>query len=74
MKPNTLEAIEIIQKFRRETGSKCCFTLDAGPNIHLLYPDDESSSIKHLIKTRLSHTCEMGRWIDDSLGQGPKKL
>ncbi|NND88229.1 MAG: diphosphomevalonate decarboxylase, partial [Flavobacteriaceae bacterium] len=41
MKPATLEIIERIWKYRKETGSHACFTLDAGANVHLLYPHKE---------------------------------
>lgn len=74
LKPNTLKAIELIKNHRIETGSKCCFTLDAGPNIHLLYPKDEKEEIQMLIQNKLEPLCENGRWIDDSIGNGPKKL
>ena len=38
MKPNTLETIERIWQFRKEQGVPVCFTLDAGANVHLLFP------------------------------------
>ena len=37
MKPNTLEVIQRILEYRRETKNPVCFTLDAGSNVHLLY-------------------------------------
>ena len=39
MKPNTLEIINKIWKFRNETQIPVCFTLDAGANVHVLYPE-----------------------------------
>ena len=42
MKPNTLEIINKIWKFREETRYYIlCFTLDAGANVHVLYPENE---------------------------------
>src|SRR5690606_30712639 len=38
MKPNTLEIINRIWKYRAATGITVCFTLDAGANVHVLYP------------------------------------
>ena len=38
MKPNTLNVINLIWKYRKENKSNICFTLDAGANVHLLYP------------------------------------
>ena len=74
LRPNTLKAIELIKEHRIKTGSKCCFTLDAGPNIHLLYPNDEKEEIQRFIKSMLEPLCENGRWIDDAVGNGPRKV
>jgi diphosphomevalonate decarboxylase len=38
MKPNTLQIINAIWKFRNDTKIPVCFTLDAGANVHVLYP------------------------------------
>ena len=45
MKPNTLEIINKIWRFRNETDSKVCFTLDAGANVHVLYPENEKDTV-----------------------------
>ena len=74
MKPNTLRIIEIIRQFRYETKTPLCFTLDAGPNVHLLYPDSEATKVEHFIQDVLTNYCDQGRWIADRVGDGPKKL
>lgn len=74
MKPNTLRIIEIIRQFRDETKAPLCFTLDAGPNVHLLYPDSEATKVEHFIQDVLTNYCDQGRWIADRVGNGPKKL
>ena len=38
LKPDSLLLIEKIRAFRTEKNIPVCFTIDAGPNIHLLYP------------------------------------
>ena len=38
MTPNTLDIIQRIRDFRERTQLPVCFTLDAGPNVHVLYP------------------------------------
>jgi len=43
MHPNTLKIIALIRDFRKQTAIPVCFTLDAGPNIHLLYREDQSA-------------------------------
>ncbi len=74
MSPNTLNLISEIRKYREETGIPFCFTLDAGPNVHLLYPESEAEKAEDLIKSVLVTYCNEGRWIADYVGDGPKKL
>lgn len=74
MKPNTLNLINEIREFRKETNISLCFTLDAGPNVHLLYPDSEVEKVECFIKNVLVKYCDQGRWIADQVGEGPKKL
>jgi len=74
MKPNTLEIINAIWSFREATGSKACFTLDAGANVHLLYPKSESGQVQNFIESTLSNYCQNGHFIHDEVGNGAKKL
>jgi diphosphomevalonate decarboxylase len=74
MKPNTLRIIEEVRTFRNETQIPLCFTLDAGPNVHLLYPDNKAEKVENFIKSELLKYCNQGRWIADHVGDGLKKL
>ena len=74
MKPNTLNLINEIRQFREETKIPLCFTLDAGPNVHLLYRENEADKVDGFIRNVLSSYCAGGRWIADHVGDGPKKL
>ena len=74
MKPNTLKIIDSIWAFRKKTGMHLCFTLDAGANVHLLYPDRESKACLRFIEDELVQFCKNGEYIKDSLGQGAKEL
>lgn len=74
MKPNTLEIINTIWECRAKTGSKVCFTLDAGANVHLLYPSSEKEQIHTFILEKLSLYCQNNHYIDDSVGNGAKKM
>ena len=62
MKTGTLEVINKIWEFRRETQLPLFFTLDAGANVHLLFPNDGSEEqIKSFIeKELLQHTQKNG--------------
>jgi len=74
MKPNTLNLINEIREFRAETKTPICFTLDAGPNVHLLYPNSEAEKVEYYIKNVLADYCDHERWMGDHVGDGPKSL
>ncbi len=72
MKPNTLQIINKIWSFRAATGSNVCFTLDAGANVHVLYPESEKEIVYQFIKDQLVVFCENGQYICDRIGFGAK--
>ncbi|HEX9979596.1 MAG TPA: diphosphomevalonate decarboxylase [Flavobacterium sp.] len=74
MKPNTLEIINRIWKFRRETNIPACFTLDAGANVHLLYPEKNKEKVLKFIKAELVEYCQNKQYICDSIGAGAIQL
>lgn len=74
MKPNTLEILDRIWKYREETDSKLCFTLDAGANVHLLYPEKEKESVVKFIDDELAMFCKNGEYLKDETGLGAKNL
>jgi diphosphomevalonate decarboxylase len=74
LKPNTLTIISKLMEFRREQNVNFTFTLDAGPNIHILYPESIRPRMINFINSELKAFCENGVWIDDSLCDGPKKI
>lgn len=73
MQPQTLAVIQKVWEYRKETQKPLCFTLDAGANVHLLYPKSESKSIRKFIEQELLCFCENGQHIEDQVGDGPKK-
>lgn len=74
MKPNTLEIINKIWNFRKKTDSKVCFTLDAGANVHVLYPENEAKEVIEFINSELVAYCQNGHYISDKIGFGAKQL
>lgn len=74
MKPNTLSIINAIWKFRQESNTHVCFTLDAGANVHVLYPENEKDMVFPFIKEKLVPFCQNGQYICDRIGLGAKKL
>ncbi len=74
MKPQTLSIIEKIWAYRKQSGLPLCFTLDAGANVHLLYPQKDTDKILQFIKNELVVYCENGQYICDQVGGGSKKV
>lgn len=74
IRPNTLHAIERIQEWRQSTGHPLYFTLDAGPNLHLLYPHRIAAEVKAFIREQLLYFCEDKMYLADRVGKGPEML
>ena len=74
MKPNTLEIINAIWKFRNETQIPVCFTLDAGANVHILYPEKTKEKVLQFIKSELVGYCQNGQYICDEIGSGSQLI
>lgn len=74
MQPNSLAVINAIRNFRKNTKIPLCFTLDAGPNIHLLYAASVREQVLPFIENELLHLCANRFWIDDKVGQGASPI
>lgn len=74
LQPNTLKIIEKVKAFRHEKQLPVAFTLDAGPNIHLLYHQNYTQEVRHFIQEELLAFCSNNRWLDDKAGNGPMQL
>lgn len=74
MKPNTLAIIEKIWAFRNQTKVPVCFTLDAGANVHVLYPQAFTDIVVKFIQDELVKYCQGGMYLQDNVGSGAKKM
>lgn len=74
MKPHTLEIIQRIKSFRKESGCQVCFTLDAGANVHVLYPESDKQRVQIFIDSELRPFCAEGKLIHDQVGPGAMVL
>lgn len=74
MEPNSIELINKIRDIRNDLKIPIGFTLDAGPNVHLIYPDSYKEQVKEIVSSELSKYCQNSKWIDDYLGNGPKQI
>ena len=69
LKPDSLYLIEKIREFRMSSQIPVCFTIDAGPNIHLLYPAHYKTEVQEWLKSEFTKF----RIIHDEVGEGPVK-
>jgi diphosphomevalonate decarboxylase len=74
IEPESLQIINELIRFRHDSGLEFIFTLDAGPNIHLLYPENIREKMLLFIQSKLTPFCEEGIWIDDKTGNGPELI
>ncbi|MDR2204779.1 MAG: diphosphomevalonate decarboxylase [Flavobacteriaceae bacterium] len=66
MKSGTLEVIRKIWNFRQETDLPLFFTLDAGANVHLLFPNNnENQKIINFIRSELIPHTQNGNVVKD---------
>lgn len=70
MKPDTVAVLEKVWEFRRETQQPLFFTLDAGANVHLLYPSENEGIIEEFIQKELLPHCQNGKAIYDQANFG----
>ena len=74
MKPASLEIINRIWEFREQTGLPLVITLDAGANVHVLYPAQCRGQVQELINNSLVSLCENGVYLRSSIGEGVLQL
>jgi len=74
MEEGSLSVIKKIKDFRAKTGIPVYFTLDAGPNVHVLYPAENEVEVSQFIISELKPFCHQGRIIRDKVGSGPEKI
>ena len=74
MKPETLEIINAIWEFRKTAQIPVCFTLDAGANIHVLYPKLHAKAVNNFIETKLANFCQNRHYLLDAVGTGAESI
>ena len=74
MKPNTLKIIEKIWEYRKNNTSNISFTLDAGANVHVLFPESEKEKVTSFITNELLAFCQNNQYICDYVGFGAMNI
>jgi diphosphomevalonate decarboxylase len=71
--PGSLEIIQLVRAFRRESGVPVYFTIDAGPNIHIIYPDTFHAKVEAFVRHELFRFTVSGAGVIwDSIGIGAR--
>ena len=73
LEPGSIQIIHAVRKARKQ-GLPVFFTIDAGPNIHLIYPGNYSDQIRPFIQNELLPFCENSKVIYDCIGKGPERI
>jgi len=74
MEPGTVAIIKKIREFREQNSVPVAFTLDAGANVHVLYPGKFEEQVLNFVDKELVSYCEGGSYLCDTVGKGPKEL
>ena len=70
LRSGTLDIMTGIRQFRQKTGIPVCFTLDAGPNVHILYPSGNKQAVREFIE-KIIEGGQNFSVIHDGIGKGP---
>ena len=65
MQTGTLQVINRVWEFRKKTNLPLFFTLDAGANVHLLFPSEKKAEISNFIETELLQYTQNGGIVRD---------
>lgn len=74
LEPESLRIIQRIRHWRSKYNKPIFFSIDAGPNIHVLFPSKIKDEVKEWIRNDLNEYNENDRIIFDKTGMGPTKL
>lgn len=68
--PGTLEVLQAVRAWREEEGVPVYFTIDAGPNVHLICEAESADEVER----RVGALPAVGRVLASGVGRGPQLL
>jgi diphosphomevalonate decarboxylase len=72
-KPGSVSVIRRVMELRK-SGHPISFTLDAGANVHLIYPESFAQEAMDIVRGEFVGYCQNGVYICDKIGRGPVEL
>lgn len=72
--PETVRIIQSLRRWRRQADVPVYFTLDAGPNVHLLYPSTHADRVLQWMEKELPEYLQSDKIVRDEVGMGPVKV
>lgn len=72
--PHSISAINLIREFRAQSNVQVTFTIDAGPNIHVLYTKKDKTEVEKFLNEKILKTNIAKEIIWDQIGDGPKEI
>lgn len=74
MRPGSLDFIVKFRKWRLESEARAAFTLDAGPNIHVIHSPEDTHLVQAFIQDWMKSSGYAERVIEDVAGRGTRTL
>jgi diphosphomevalonate decarboxylase len=74
LKPKTLTVIEKIRQFRNDNNIQLGFTLDAGANVHMLFPASMYNQVIEFTDSEIKEYCLDQQYIIDQTGSAPSRI
>lgn len=72
--PNSLKVIEAVINARKVLKLPVGFSMDAGPNVHLLYPKYEEERVMPWLESEIRPLCHEQKILWDEVGNGPQNM
>ena len=75
LQPSSIKLIDLVQSFRGSTNIPVYFSFDAGPNMHLLYPEEFKEEVLDFLDKKVKKLLNSPHdIIHDKVGKGPREF
>lgn len=73
MEPNTISVLKAIREFRLDTKIPVFFSLDAGPNVHIISFETDRPKVTGMLES-IAKYAHQNIILEDRIGAGPKEI